>query len=77
MERSEGALHPLSERETQVAVLVARGWTNRQIASELHLSERTVEAHLRRILTRLGFASRTPLATWVVQQGGLRTQAAQ
>jgi non-specific serine/threonine protein kinase len=56
-------------------VLVARGWTNRQIASELHLSERTVEAHLRRILTRLGFASRTPLATWVVQQGGLRTPA--
>ena len=76
LERSEGgALHPLSERETQVAVLVARGWTNRQIASELHLSERTVEAHLRRILTRLGFASRTPLATWVVQQGGLRTPA--
>jgi predicted ATPase/DNA-binding NarL/FixJ family response regulator len=74
-ERSEGALHPLSERETQVAVLVARGWTNRQIASELHLSERTVEAHLRRILTRLGFASRTPLATWVVQQGGLRSTA--
>ena len=69
--RSEAALHPLSERETQVAVLVARGWTNRQIANELHLSERTVEAHLRRILTRLGFASRTPLATWVVQQGGL------
>jgi non-specific serine/threonine protein kinase len=75
VERSEGALHPLSERETQVAVLVAKGWTNRQIASELHLSERTVEAHLRRILTRLGFASRTPLATWVVQQGGLRTPA--
>jgi non-specific serine/threonine protein kinase len=66
------ALHPLSERETQVAVLVARGRSNREIAAELQLSERTVEAHLRRILTRLGFASRTPLATWVVQQDGIR-----
>ena len=67
-----GGLQPLSDRETQVARLVARGWTNRQIAGELHLSERTVEAHLRRILTRLGFSTRTPLAAWVVQHGGLR-----
>jgi non-specific serine/threonine protein kinase len=69
---TEGVLHPLSERESQVAGLVARGWTNRQIATELHLSERTVEAHLRRILNRLGFSSRTPLAAWVAQHGGLR-----
>jgi len=72
VQQAATALHPLSERETQVAVLVARGRSNREIAAELQLSERTVEAHLRRILTRLGFATRTPLASWVVQQDGIR-----
>jgi non-specific serine/threonine protein kinase len=61
-------LRPLSDREAEVALLVARGWTNAQIGNELHLSERTVEAHLRRITHKLGFASRTQLAAWTVQR---------
>jgi predicted ATPase/DNA-binding NarL/FixJ family response regulator len=66
----EGQLEPLSNREAEVALLVARGWTNAQIGVQLQLSERTVEAHMRRIIHKLGFASRTQLATWTVQRIG-------
>ncbi len=58
----------LTAREREVALLVARGLTNRQIASELSISERTVENHVRRILKKLGFSSRSRIAAWVAQQ---------
>jgi DNA-binding CsgD family transcriptional regulator len=54
----------LSAREEDVAALVAEGLSNRQIASRLHLSERTVENHVTHILTKLGFDSRTRIAAW-------------
>jgi DNA-binding NarL/FixJ family response regulator len=54
----------LSRREHQVAQLVARGLTNRQIAEELFLSERTVENHVQHILAKLGLRNRTQIATW-------------
>jgi non-specific serine/threonine protein kinase len=63
-------LEPLSNREAEVALLVARGWTNAQIGVELQLSERTVEAHMRRIIHKLGVVSRTQLAMWTVQRTG-------
>ena len=53
----------LTRREEEVATLVARGFTNRRIASELHLSERTVHAHLRTILKKLGLRSRDQVAS--------------
>ena len=59
---------PLTRREREVAALVARGLTNRQIASELHLSERTVENHVSKILRKLGLASRARVATWATEQ---------
>jgi len=52
---------PLSSRERQVYDLVVRAMTNREIASELVLSERTVESHVRSILAKLGCANRTEL----------------
>jgi DNA-binding NarL/FixJ family response regulator len=55
----------LSVRETQVAQLVARGLTNRQIAETLVLSERTAENHVQHILSKLGLANRTQIAGWV------------
>lgn len=60
---------PLTRREAEVAALVARGLTNRQIAERLVLSERTVDAHLERIRGRLGVRSRAEIAAWAVEQG--------
>jgi len=54
----------LTPREEEVAVLVARGLTNRDIASQLTLSTRTVEVHVGHVLTKLGFSTRTQLAAW-------------
>jgi non-specific serine/threonine protein kinase len=58
----------LTRREREVAELVARGLTNRQIASELHLSERTIENHVSNILRKLALASRAQVATWATEQ---------
>ena len=59
---------PLTRREEQVAVLVARGLTDRQISSELVISERTVTTHVGRILKKLKLNSRTQLAAWITEQ---------
>jgi predicted ATPase/DNA-binding CsgD family transcriptional regulator len=59
---------PLSRREREVAVLVAQGLTNRQIADRLVIAERTVEGHLERIRGKLGLRSRTQIAVWVVSR---------
>ncbi len=57
----------LTTREREVAALIAQGKSNRQIAGELVLSERTVENHIGNILSKLGFDSRTQIATWAVE----------
>jgi non-specific serine/threonine protein kinase len=54
----------LSTRELEVAQLVSGGLANKAIAARLHLSVRTVEAHVRHILAKLGLDNRTQLATW-------------
>jgi DNA-binding CsgD family transcriptional regulator len=56
----------LSPRESEVAALVADGLTNRQIAARLVISERTAENHVQHVLTKLGFATRSQIAAWVV-----------
>jgi DNA-binding CsgD family transcriptional regulator len=53
---------PLTARELQIAELVAAGRTNREIAEQLVLSPRTIEAHLRNIYGKLGVRSRVELA---------------
>jgi DNA-binding CsgD family transcriptional regulator/tetratricopeptide (TPR) repeat protein len=58
------AASPLSPRESEIATLIASAMSNRQIAQQLVLSERTVETHVRSILAKLGFSSRTEVATW-------------
>jgi non-specific serine/threonine protein kinase len=52
----------LTRRESEVAALVARGLTNREIAGQLYVSVRTVEVHVDRILTKLGLRNRTEVA---------------
>jgi predicted ATPase/DNA-binding SARP family transcriptional activator/DNA-binding CsgD family transcriptional regulator/Flp pilus assembly protein TadD len=58
----------LTPREEEVAVLVSRGLTNRQIASELSISEHTVATHIAKILKRLGLSSRSRLSAWVAER---------
>jgi DNA-binding CsgD family transcriptional regulator len=64
-----GASPALTGREQEVATLAARGLSNREIAGRLFLSVRTVEVHVDRILTKLGFANRTQLAAWAHDEG--------
>ena len=54
----------LTPREREVAVLVARGLSNRDIAGRLVLSPRTIESHVERIMNRLGVGSRAEIAAW-------------
>ncbi|MGF6889344.1 putative ATPase/DNA-binding NarL/FixJ family response regulator [Nocardia sp. GAS34] len=61
-------LPALTKRERQVAELVAKGMTNKAIAAQLVLSERTVGGHVNHILVKLGFTSRSQVAAWVVEQ---------
>ncbi|WP_336216262.1 ATP-binding protein [Nonomuraea sp. LPB2021202275-12-8] len=70
-EASDGAgTAPLGKREAEVARLVADGLSNKQIATRLFISEHTVDSHVRRILDKLGFGSRTQIATWVTSADG-------
>ncbi len=55
---------PLSPRELEVARLVARGLTNKQIGEALFVSERTAENHVQHILVKLGFSNRSQIAAW-------------
>jgi len=59
----------LTIREEEVAVLVAKGLTNRQIAARLVISESTAETHLARIFKKVGLHSRTQLTVWVNGRG--------
>ncbi|MFE5581572.1 ATP-binding protein [Kitasatospora sp. NPDC056531] len=60
----------LSPREQEVAGLVAQGLGNREIAERLVLSQRTVETHVSRIMTKLDLGSRAQVAVWVVRRDG-------
>lgn len=64
---------PLTEREIQVASLVAEGLTNAQVAARLGLSPRTVEAHLDHIRDKLGVRSRTRIAVWLADRAAAGT----
>lgn len=56
----------LTEREREVAVLIAQGKSTHAIADELIVSERTIEKHVEGIMSKLGFTSRVQIAAWVV-----------
>jgi DNA-binding NarL/FixJ family response regulator len=54
----------LSRRERDVLLLIARGWSNRQIGRELGIAERTVKVHVGSLFRRIGVLDRTSAALW-------------
>lgn len=65
----KSAADNLTPRERDVVVLIAEGGTNRQIAKQLGVTERTARTHVSNILGKLGLASRTQAAMWAVHRG--------
>lgn len=62
----------LTERETEVLILLGGGLSNREIADELTISERTVRAHVGNVLAKLGLSNRTQAALYAVREGLVR-----
>jgi DNA-binding NarL/FixJ family response regulator len=62
-------LDPLTPRETEVVKLIAEGHTNRQIAADLTISEKTVERHRANILGKLGMRDRVELTRYAIRRG--------
>ncbi len=66
----------LTERETEVLRLMARGQSNKQIARSLHISEKTVKTHVSNILSKLGVQSRTQATLYAIRIGLVSTSPA-
>jgi DNA-binding CsgD family transcriptional regulator len=64
--RSAADAQQLSRREREIAILIARGLTNRAIAEQLVIAERTAETHVSNILNKLGLDTRAQIAIWAV-----------
>jgi DNA-binding NarL/FixJ family response regulator len=65
----------LSEREREVLALLARGYTNQEIAARLFVSVRTVESHRAHILNKLRLSTRADLVNYALESGLLRPDA--
>ena len=63
------AIETLTAREKEVLLLLARGYTNRQIAEEMNLSTRTIEGHRASLVDKLGISSRVELMNYVEKHG--------
>jgi DNA-binding NarL/FixJ family response regulator len=63
----------LSEREAEVVKRIAHGHSNKEIASQLNLSVKTVETYRARAMEKLGLESRAALVRYALEQGWLRS----
>ena len=64
-----GTVDPLTDRESEVVALLARGWSNRRIAQELAIAEATVRTHVSHILDKLGVSNRVEAALHALRSG--------
>jgi len=65
----EESAEPLTERETEVLQLLARGQSNKEISQALHIGEQTVKTHVSHILDKLDVPSRTQAALYALRSG--------
>ena len=71
--REVGAAPGLSEREAEVVQLVARGYSNKEIAAKLEVSVKTVETYRYRAVEKLGLRGRADLVRYAIEKGWLET----
>lgn len=71
----EESSEPLTEREDEVLVLLARGWSNQRIAQELSIAEITVRTHVSHILGKLGVSNRVEAALYALRSGKASLQS--
>lgn len=71
--RDAGETVLLTAQELEIAQLAARGYTNKQIGAQLHLSHRTVSTHLYRIFPKLGVTTRAALRDALTGDGSMDT----
>ena len=69
-ERRHGGVARLTDREVQVARLIAGGLTNGEVAGRLRISARTVDAHVEHIRNKVGLRTRTQIAVWAHERLG-------
>jgi DNA-binding NarL/FixJ family response regulator len=67
-------VEPLTEREEEVLVTVARGLSNSEIASELYITLSTVKTHLASLMTKLGARNRVEIAIWAHQTNRIQSR---
>jgi DNA-binding CsgD family transcriptional regulator len=72
---TSGRRSGLTRREREVAALVARGMTNRQVAGQLFVAPRTIETHLEHIFAKLSVQTRAEVAAWAARQDTLEAPA--
>jgi DNA-binding NarL/FixJ family response regulator len=67
--QAEGMVESLTEREMEVLTAVGRGWSNKEVSDELHISPHTVQVHLSNIFGKLGVKTRTEAVLYAIRQG--------
>ena len=65
-------LEPLTSREEEILIPVAKGWTNHEIADEMHISVSTVKTHLASLMRKLGARNRVEIAMWAYESGRIK-----
>ena len=65
-------LEPLTSREEEILIPVAKGWTNHEIADGMHISVSTVKTHLASLMRKLGARNRVEIAMWAYESGRIK-----
>ena len=65
-------VEPLTSREEEVLLAVARGWTNHEIAEKMHISISTVKTHIASLMSKLNARNRVEIAMWTYETGRIK-----